>query len=430
MGAADDMKKGLTKVGHQWTKQRKAEEKSAGMRRYRAARLVQARDMFATEAAEQVMEEAYMKASGNGEDPANVRQIFYVARPLIEGMTGKPLNYNYFSQTLLPNYLAEHGLEGSWDVVYDDRGHCREPHTGREFGLGTISVRNYLGKMRPFELVPAELEVAGIETRGPSGCYGAILYIEKEGFMPLLRKRKLAERYDIAIMSAKGMSVTAARLLAEGVCGYAGIPLLVLHDFDRAGIIIKDTLEHDTRRYTYGRRPYVIDLGLRYDDIDGLPTEMAGSQNISDERLHMASLSGDAIEFLRQDRVELNAMTSPQFIEFVERELQEHNIKKVIPGEDTLKAAYQMFVDNKALRNEFEDMCAEHKVEEIDVPTDLAAQIDRVLNEHGDYAWHEAVQSLADEEGFEIARANAGREAGGGDDDLNDDDSDLSDIEE
>ena len=49
------------------------------------------------------------------------------------------------------------------------------------------------------------------------------------------------------------MSVTAARVLADGILR-GDIPLLVLHDFDSAGIIIKDTLENDTRRYSYTRR--------------------------------------------------------------------------------------------------------------------------------------------------------------------------------
>ena len=28
-------------------------------------------------------------------------------------------------------------------MVYDDRGHFTEPHTGRSFGLGTLKVRRY-----------------------------------------------------------------------------------------------------------------------------------------------------------------------------------------------------------------------------------------------------------------------------------------------
>ena len=54
------------------------------------------------------MKECYMKVSDNDRLPATARQIFYVARPMIEEQTDKPLAYPYFSQTLLPNYIDEH----------------------------------------------------------------------------------------------------------------------------------------------------------------------------------------------------------------------------------------------------------------------------------------------------------------------------------
>jgi Topoisomerase 6 subunit A/Spo11, Toprim domain len=142
-----------------------------------------------------------------------------------------------------------------------------------------------------------------------------VLYVEKEGFMPLFKRVKLAKRFDIGVMSSKGMSVTAARVLVDNICG-GDVPLLTLHDFDSAGIIIKDTLENDTRRYSYASQPNVIDLGLHYGDINGLPSEPNNS-NISDERLSEAGLSPAAIKFLRTQRVELNAMTSRQLIDFV-----------------------------------------------------------------------------------------------------------------
>src|SRR5262249_35231774 len=121
LGAADDLKNGLTKNLANFTKQRKAEEKHSSAIRWRTSRIMNVRGKFLTEAAEEVMEECYLKASDNGNLPATARQIFYVARPLIEEQTDKPLSYSYFSQTLLPNYVDEHGED--WDVVYDDRGH-------------------------------------------------------------------------------------------------------------------------------------------------------------------------------------------------------------------------------------------------------------------------------------------------------------------
>ena len=84
MGAADDIKKGLTKNLATFTKQRKAEEKHVSAGRWRTSRMIEVRGMFQTEAADEVMEECYMKASDNNRLPATARQIFYVARPLIE----------------------------------------------------------------------------------------------------------------------------------------------------------------------------------------------------------------------------------------------------------------------------------------------------------------------------------------------------------
>ncbi len=254
MGAADDIKKGLTKNLTTFTKQRKAEEKQSSNSRWRRSRLTGARGEYQTEAANKVMRQCYMKVSDNNQLPALVRQIFYVARPLIEKLTSKPLSYTYFSQTLLPNYIMTHGREcHDWDVVYDDRGHFIEPHTSRMIGLGTLNVRNYLQKVRPLKLDAASFSSASIETYGPDGCYGAMLYVEKEGFMPLFERVNLAQRYDIGIMSSKGMSVTAARELVNH-CSNKGIPLFVLHDFDGSGIIIKDalSLQLQTKRHRSG----------------------------------------------------------------------------------------------------------------------------------------------------------------------------------
>jgi hypothetical protein len=44
------------------------------------------------------------------------------------------------------------------------------------------------------------------------------LFIEKEGFAPLFKSSGIAERFDIAVMSTKGMSVVAARALVDKMC--------------------------------------------------------------------------------------------------------------------------------------------------------------------------------------------------------------------
>jgi hypothetical protein len=86
----------------------------------------------------------------------------YAARPHIEERTGKPLKDTYFTQTLLPDYIAENDV--NWDVVYDDRGHFREPHTGTVIGLGTLAVRDYLASAGKPKLQGPHLKLASIET--------------------------------------------------------------------------------------------------------------------------------------------------------------------------------------------------------------------------------------------------------------------------
>ena len=62
-----------------------------------------------------------MKASANGTLPALARQIMYAARPRIQQLSGKDrLDDKYFTQTLLPDYIAENGC-AHWNVVYDAR---------------------------------------------------------------------------------------------------------------------------------------------------------------------------------------------------------------------------------------------------------------------------------------------------------------------
>ena len=395
MGAADDIKKGLTKNLSNFTKQRKAEEKHSSALRWRMSRMKEVRGMYLIEAANEVMAECYAKVSDNNRLPATSRQIFYVARPLIEERTDKPLSYSYFSQTLLPNYVNEHGA--GWDVVYDDRGHFTEPHIRRVIGLGTLNVRNYLSRIEPLQLEDADFDPAGVTTYGPDGAFGAVLYVEKEGFMPLFNRVRLARRYDIAIMSSKGMSVTAARELVNGVCK-ADIPLLVLHDFDAAGIIIKDTLENDTRRYSYSNPPNVIDLGLSYNDIAGLTPEPNDSK-ISDERLSQAGLDQAAIDFLSSQRVELNAMTSRQLVDFVEGKLKQHGIGKLIPDAKTLAETYEMFAASDRLSDAFDEMKEKLEGEEqetVKVPDDLKAKIETLLKEKPDITWHQAIRLIVD----------------------------------
>lgn len=136
-----------------------------------------------------------------------------------------------------------------------------------------MNVRGYVASYASPSLQEAGFADAAIETHGSEGRFGGLLYIEKEGFMLLLERARLAEKFDIGIMSCKGMSVTAARQLVDRTCARYGIPLLILHDFDISGFSIAKTLCSDTRRYSFRNEFQTIDLGLRLDDVRDLELE-------------------------------------------------------------------------------------------------------------------------------------------------------------
>ena len=101
----------------------------------------------------------------------------------------------------------------------------------------------------------ADTTIGELRTRyptvGPQHRFANVLLIEKEGFQQIFEHVKLDTRYDLAIMSSKGMNTTAARTLVEKL---PGVRFLVLHDFDKAGFSILGTLTRSTRRYHYHRR--------------------------------------------------------------------------------------------------------------------------------------------------------------------------------
>ena len=335
----------IEKSTAKWAKQRKAEIRDANAVHRRCDNLSRRfRRVTQKEAAYAVMRSAYMTASANGTLPANPRQIMYAARGAILERTGREtLDSGYFTQTLLVDYIKERGVD--WDIAWDDRGHFREPHTDHEIGLGTLAVRNYIGSLRDLKTNDVRIAAADVSTMGPAGRYGAVLFIEKEGFAQILEAAKIEERFDIAVMSTKGMSVTAARMLVEELCGKRGLPLFVLHDFDDAGFSIKKTLTESGRRYRFARQINFIDLGLRLDDVVklGLASEPVAIRKDEDalrERLRINGATEDEIEFLLGgERVELNSMPSDVFVEFVERKLEANGVAKVVPPPERLAAA-------------------------------------------------------------------------------------------
>jgi hypothetical protein len=218
-----------------------------------------------------------------------------------------------------------------------------EPHTGNTVQLGTREVEAY---------------------RFPHWLYNKIIYVEKRGLWPVLQQARLAERYDMAVVAAEGYSTEACRMLFQDADHHQGFQLFVLHDADIDGYNIARTLREETQRMP-GYRVEVIDLGLRLEDgLDlGLATEEATRKKALPEGLELNEVElryfqgrqvGQNSWVYR--RIELNALSAPQLVEYLETQLRRAGaLGKVIPSDDQLpglaeeryRAAVSRWVDER-----------------------------------------------------------------------------------
>jgi hypothetical protein len=393
---------------------------------------VKQQEITVKEAAWKVMKQAYMQASDNGRLPANMRQIMYAARPLVLKLTeGKCWKTSStFTQNLLPNYMLEHRDQtANWDVVADARGHFAEPHSRESIGIGTLDVRGYLASWTDSDDVSTDVEPPELDdsfpTSGPTNRFKYACFVEKEGFDPLLARAQIAERYDMAIFSSKGMSVIAARKLVDKL-SQAGVTVFVLHDFDRAGLLIAHWLSHDNNRYQFDAEPNVIDLGLRLADVKKMglqaePLVYKQKKNPMEKLRECEDVTPDERVFLvgqrrsqgwDGQRVELNAMTSRQFIAWLEAKFEEHEVEKLIPDSETLDVAWQRALMiaqvNEAVDKTGKEFKKKHKGKKQKAPRDLAKRLSDLLGRRPELPWDKALVQIAsrDKSGKQAARRN------------------------
>lgn len=268
-----------------------------------------------------VLEEAMAKASGGGQYPVSARTLYYQVRPLIQKYVSSDLEYNYFSQTLLTYYRNEIGeVKG---LYYDPRGVLIEPHTGTEVPLGTREVEEY---------------------RIPDYVYNKLLYIEKKGLLPILKTARIAERYDMAIVAGEGYANEATRRLLEQAEKGREYQIFVIHDADPDGYNIVHALSEETKRMP-DHNIQIFDIGLKIEDAVKLgieperfrrskeiPAKVRANLSPLEETYFVGRSRGDG-KSNECMRVEINALSAPQFVDLIERRLTEAGVsKKVIPS--------------------------------------------------------------------------------------------------
>jgi hypothetical protein len=167
-----------------------------------------------------------------------------------------------------------------------------------------------------------------------------------------------------------------------------------LHDFDKAGFSILNTLVNDTRRYQFAKKVEVIDLGIRLEDTVGLVSEPVDLPESAADNLRASGATDAEVEFLLTRRVELNAFASDQFIAWIEAKLKQHGITKVVPDEITLDKAYRRIRQEARVQRVIDEALDNLEEDAGDVPDTLAKKISELQNADPTLTWDEALKRI------------------------------------
>jgi hypothetical protein len=156
---------------------------------------------------------------------------------------------------------------------------------------------------------------------------------------------------------------------------------------------------NDRVAYEFRNKIDVRDLGLRLTDVQEYDLE-----DLSEACEFSGGFAADTIttaeerEFLKGgERVELNAMTSPQLVEWLETKLQEQLPNRLVPNDRVLKNAYRRALAAAEINRALEEIipvAKEHALE-AEVPENLRQRLKRVMKKHPAMPWDEVLYRVA-----------------------------------
>jgi hypothetical protein len=277
------------------------------------------------------LDAAIEKVSGGGRHRYSQRQLFYAVRPGFINAFGQEPKWKTFCAVITQR---ERELGHDLPRIYrDSRGTLYHPHTGEEIALGTLAVEQY---------------------ERPAWTFNKILYCEKEGFFPLLKDSKWPEKNDCALLTSKGFATRAVCDVLD-LLGETDEPLtfFCVHDADGPGTTIFEAMQEGAGARP-ARKPKIINLGLEPEDAleMGLEPENVERKKKTNGKLMRVPVGRYVSErwraWLQKQRVELNAMTTPQFLEWLDRKIAPHHKGKVLPPLKVMRERLEADVRQKA----------------------------------------------------------------------------------
>jgi hypothetical protein len=314
----------------------------------------------------------------------NSRQLFYALRPIVMAETGKALMIGNFT-SIITDHEAEHG---EIELMYrEPRGSITHPHSGETITLGTLMVEQY---------------------ERPAWSFNKLLYIEKEGAQEALKQDRWLERHDCAVMSSKGFSTRAARDLIDKLVEHdEPIEVFCAHDADASGSMIYQTLQEETRARG-ARKIEIVNIGLEPWEAVEMELEVETIEKTERRKAvaqYVVEHGEDWEEWLQEHRVELNAMTTPQLIAWLDRKMHEFGSGKLIPPAEVLEKDLAERIEEKVraaiteriLREADLDALVTAVVAGIKTPDgeELARGIVGLFKDQPEHEWRNHVEAVA-----------------------------------
>jgi hypothetical protein len=332
------------------------------------------------------LDDAIAEVSGDEGYRFNERQLFYALRPIVMNETGKELKIDNF-KTIITDYEAEHG---EIPLMYrEPRGSITHPHRNETIILGTLMVEEY---------------------ERPAWNFNKVLYIEKEGADEALKQNRWGERHDCMVMSSKGFSTRAARDLIDKLVEHdEPVDVYCATDADAYGTMIYQTLQEETkargarkiRIIHIGLHPWeAVAMGLEVETVEETKRVKPVADYVRERE------DGDYWDnWLQTHRIELNAMTTPQLIEWLDEKMDEFGGGKLIPPApvleqelaDRIKSKVRAAITERILREAKLDDQVAAAIAKIKTPdgTKLARDIERLFEQQPDREWRDAIEAVA-----------------------------------
>lgn len=317
--------------------------------------------------------EAFNRASNNGRYAITARQIWYKLReiaPIVETKN----TYSDFTQEILTEWI-DTNPDCEDKINFSDRGNFYV--NGSQIGLGTANVRNFVNTLgtadNTFNCYGGVNSTMHIEDNfNLEYKYDKVLYIEKTGFDAIFKAEKVGEKYNMIIVSGQGFSTRAAKTLLYEF-QKMGLKLYCLHDLDISGVFILDSFRTTNKKFKH--EIYIEDLGVTFDDVARYGIEPEKVKIKKEDTKKLLSLPYEYGQFFNAGdmyrRVELNAFTTEQILEILDRKLSAINNLPTINLEEFLNVDHNAIKQTAFMRvmaDRYKD-----QLNNINIPIDLSA---------------------------------------------------------